>query len=140
MKYLMFFFFFFFFLMIRRPPRSTLFPYTTLFRSQGAAPRPHHRGAEHQAARAAPGTRARSPARGAEEALRRRPRPPGRHPRVHGVPRPVKPEETLSAQEIDALMSAVRTGTVAVTPGASRPSSDVVRYNFRRPNRVSKEQ
>src|SRR2546422_7220687 len=28
--------FFFFFLMIRRPPRSTLFPYTTLFRSQVA--------------------------------------------------------------------------------------------------------
>src|SRR5258708_13074187 len=27
------FFFSFFFLMIRRPPRSTLFPYTTLFRS-----------------------------------------------------------------------------------------------------------
>src|SRR5215203_7126547 len=39
-------FFFFFFLMIRRPPRSTLFPYTTLFRSRrgsswcGRAPRP----------------------------------------------------------------------------------------------------
>src|SRR6266536_3840000 len=30
-----FFLFFFFFLMIRRPPRSTLFPYTTLFRSRG---------------------------------------------------------------------------------------------------------
>src|SRR5256886_16095731 len=32
--------FFFFFLMIRRPPRSTLFPYTTLFRSfaQGITP------------------------------------------------------------------------------------------------------
>src|SRR5574341_1982616 len=30
------FFLFFFFLMIRRPPRSTLFPYTTLFRSLGA--------------------------------------------------------------------------------------------------------
>src|SRR5258707_8583957 len=29
--------FFFFFLMIRRPPRSTLFPYTTLFRSQACA-------------------------------------------------------------------------------------------------------
>src|SRR5438034_10464757 len=28
-------FFFFFFLTIRRPPRSTLFPYTTLFRSIG---------------------------------------------------------------------------------------------------------
>src|SRR5258708_21790803 len=30
---LFFLFFLFFFLMIRRPPRSTLFPYTTLFRS-----------------------------------------------------------------------------------------------------------
>src|SRR2546429_3132506 len=30
---LILFVFFFFFLMIRRPPRSTLFPYTTLFRS-----------------------------------------------------------------------------------------------------------
>src|SRR5256885_15971122 len=45
------FFFIFFFLMIRRPPRSTLFPYTTLFRSQkvrrpsrpGAAPGAAHR-------------------------------------------------------------------------------------------------
>src|SRR6266540_4932944 len=53
---------FFFFLMIRRPPRSTLFPYTTLFRSPApcggvarladvgqegarAARLPHHRGA-----------------------------------------------------------------------------------------------
>src|SRR5471030_3482923 len=33
---------FFFFLMIRRPPRSTLFPYTTLFRSPGL-----HRGRAH---------------------------------------------------------------------------------------------
>src|SRR3989449_11501908 len=31
-------FFFFFFLMIRRPPRSTLFPYTTLFRSKAELP------------------------------------------------------------------------------------------------------
>src|SRR6266496_6234561 len=29
---------FFFFLMIRRPPRSTLFPYTTLFRSRRLGP------------------------------------------------------------------------------------------------------
>src|SRR6266480_3151968 len=40
----LFFFFCFFFLMIRRPPRSTLFPYTTLFRSghhlDGAVARP----------------------------------------------------------------------------------------------------
>src|SRR6266511_4494931 len=31
---------FFFFLMIRRPPRSTLFPYTTLFRSRPAVADP----------------------------------------------------------------------------------------------------
>src|SRR5947209_20439302 len=30
--------YFFFFLMIRRPPRSTLFPYTTLFRSRPSGP------------------------------------------------------------------------------------------------------
>src|SRR5690606_41596143 len=30
-------YFLFFFLMIRRPPRSTLFPYTTLFRSEARA-------------------------------------------------------------------------------------------------------
>src|SRR5215469_17930440 len=36
MYFAFFLFFFFFFLMIRRPPRSTLFPYTTLFRSHWA--------------------------------------------------------------------------------------------------------
>src|SRR6267154_2016997 len=43
-------FFFFFFLMIRRPPRSTLFPYTTLFRSRdrrGSPRRAPHRGQVH---------------------------------------------------------------------------------------------
>src|SRR6266496_6272026 len=34
LPYFFIFFLFFFFLMIRRPPRSTLFPYTTLFRSR----------------------------------------------------------------------------------------------------------
>src|SRR5437868_12469187 len=48
-------FYFFFFLMIRRPPRSTLFPYTTLFRSS----RPRTRVA---------------PGRGRARALRRGPR------------------------------------------------------------------
>src|SRR5260370_17568400 len=37
-------FLFFFFLMIRRPPRSTLFPYTTLFRSLRAPARPQGAG------------------------------------------------------------------------------------------------
>src|SRR5216684_636451 len=36
MLFLVLVFFFFFFLMIRRPPRSTLFPYTTLFRPDRA--------------------------------------------------------------------------------------------------------
>src|SRR6266496_6068071 len=45
---------FFFFLMIRRPPRSTLFPYTTLFRSHGPAARPGPRRAPR--ASAAPGS------------------------------------------------------------------------------------
>src|SRR3712207_7340392 len=40
----------FFFLMIRRPPRSTLFPYTTLFRSRGADAR--HLDLGHAALRA----------------------------------------------------------------------------------------
>src|SRR5215510_15170703 len=52
-------FFFVFFLMIRRPPRSTLFPYTTLFRSPRRSARsrglparrpraaPHRRSEEH---------------------------------------------------------------------------------------------
>src|SRR5256885_3378251 len=35
-------FFFFFFLMIRRPPRSTLFPYTTLFRSRATGVHDFH--------------------------------------------------------------------------------------------------
>src|SRR5215211_8994273 len=47
----LFLFIFFFFLMIRRPPRSTLFPYTTLFRSRRCfrrlGERPHHAAQDH---------------------------------------------------------------------------------------------
>src|SRR3712207_8656132 len=42
--------FFFFFLMIRRPPRSTLFPYTTLFRSVRCRSHPARDWAERDAA------------------------------------------------------------------------------------------
>src|SRR5260363_460344 len=45
---------FFFFLMIRRPPRSTLFPYTTLFRSEVVDPQA---GQQDLAARDAAGWR-----------------------------------------------------------------------------------
>src|SRR5258707_14247109 len=51
------FLFFFFFLMIRRPPRSTLFPYTTLFRSRGSIRVPRR---SRRATRAAPGCASRS--------------------------------------------------------------------------------
>src|SRR2546425_9601842 len=45
----------FFFLMIRRPPRSTLFPYTTLFRSRQVSPaRPRRSAVPHRSARRAP--------------------------------------------------------------------------------------
>src|SRR5258707_15658651 len=52
--------FFFFFLMIRRPPRSTLFPYTTLFRSSRNGP-------------PAPAARPRSPSRGSPSRCPRAP-------------------------------------------------------------------
>src|SRR3712207_7004780 len=44
----------FFFLMIRRPPRSTLFPYTTLFRSTGATSSSSRGGSRLMAAAALP--------------------------------------------------------------------------------------
>src|SRR2546427_9298891 len=44
---------FFFFLMIRRPPRSTLFPYTTLFRSRAEPQQELAERDDAQAARAA---------------------------------------------------------------------------------------
>src|SRR5690349_23339546 len=60
----------FFFLMIRRPPRSTLFPYTTLFRS-GPVTSP----AEAAPRKAAAG--AQEPAHRARRVHRPPPRPPG---------------------------------------------------------------
>src|SRR3989475_5875358 len=58
--------FLFFFLMIRRPPRSTLFPYTTLFRSR------------HVVRLRAPGGRGGRGRSRLEIALARVPRPPAR--------------------------------------------------------------
>src|SRR3989449_2787715 len=55
----------FFFLMIRRPPRSTLFPYTTLFRSP---PVPHARGPRGVSRRLLPPP---VPGRGAGPGIRR---------------------------------------------------------------------
>src|SRR5687768_17847524 len=57
-------FFFFFFLMIRRPPRSTLFPYTTLFRS---VPSPSGDGEAIQGANLSASARASTRAKRSEE-------------------------------------------------------------------------
>src|SRR5256886_15103428 len=65
----------FFFLMIRRPPRSTLFPYTTLFRSLDRG-----EGDEHRSAR-----RARAQGSGAV-------------PRVHPVSLPVGQDRPAGAE------------------------------------------
>src|SRR2546426_8147472 len=67
---------FFFFLMIRRPPRSTLFPYTTLFRS--------HRGAERvEPLAAAPREVVLVHVGGVEDRLRREQAEPAQEP--HGL-------------------------------------------------------
>src|SRR5688572_31917796 len=76
--------------MIRRPPRSTLFPYTTLFRSQGAAAVAGAGGAAAAgAAHAAPLAGGRAAARGrigARGEPRRRIAPDGAGGRRHGGP------------------------------------------------------
>src|SRR5688572_32710139 len=63
-----------FFLMIRRPPRSTLFPYTTLFRSGGLPARAHGRDPRGRYRRGHPARRERLAHRGG-----RRRRDPIRH-------------------------------------------------------------
>src|SRR2546422_5432175 len=59
--------------MIRRPPRSTLFPYTTLFRSdvRGQLPRPVREGAEPRLAVLRPDVHAQRGGGAALDALRR---------------------------------------------------------------------
>src|SRR3712207_8154052 len=65
----------FFFLMIRRPPRSTLFPYTTLFRSQGRLPRAaRRRGLRRRRARRRGGRRVRAQRRRVRRPRRTAPR------------------------------------------------------------------
>src|SRR3989441_7989000 len=58
--------------MIRRPPRSTLFPYTTLFRSQHAAQHEQRAGAAHHAEIEQLGHRPGAPLVGVEHLVERR--------------------------------------------------------------------
>src|SRR3712207_7619185 len=62
----------FFFLMIRRPPRSTLFPYTTLFRSPASGDGSRERGRRASAGSAPRRGAARATAQGSDRAHRRR--------------------------------------------------------------------
>src|SRR3712207_7103868 len=81
-----------FFLMIRRPPRSTLFPYTTLFRSRGRGVRRSQRRSHGLL-----------PPRGVRP--RRRPRPGEPHLRdVRVVPRPGR-EHVRSEEHTSELQS-----------------------------------
>src|SRR2546427_12082494 len=78
---------FFFFLMIRRPPRSTLFPYTTLFRSRALAgdpARPHCRQRERllHGRRRTPGRLRRRPRRADRRGARARRRRRRKDPRA----------------------------------------------------------
>src|SRR2546427_9126804 len=100
--------------MIRRPPRSTLFPYTTLFRSRPVPARPARQGA--------------AAARGAGAALRARPRPgarPADRPdaaRAQGgrglisgvalVSKPGGPDGPTSHDVVDTVRQAVGTDRV----------------------------
>src|SRR3712207_8305435 len=103
-----------FFLMIRRPPRSTLFPYTTLFRSAGAAVGGH--GAGRGAAAGRPG--------GA--GVRGEPRRPGgRRPRRRPVDR--SEEHTSELQSPQYLVCRLLLAKKKTTPSAA-PSSAALAY------------
>src|SRR3989449_11189064 len=87
----------FFFLMIRRPPRSTLFPYTTLFRSDLEARRRLDRGVDDIRA-------AVLEQRVADRDLRPEPAPGGRRrPRRGRDPRPCR--ERCDERELAALLA-----------------------------------
>src|SRR2546426_7885256 len=102
-----------FFLMIRRPPRSTLFPYTTLFRSPGPT---RDRGPRARAARARRVRAGQAAARGA---------PAGRDRHDRGGPhRGVLPERGARARRLrgDGVRGDVRALPVPVPdPRAARP-------------------
>src|SRR5256885_16857794 len=108
----------FFFLMIRRPPRSTLFPYTTLFRSRHGLLRTvpallRRDGADRSAvgADSPPRTRPAGP---------RRPAPPGRR-HDPGAPRPPGGSAGLPA---DAHRGPVRGRRAGTRPGPDQPDPD----------------
>src|SRR2546430_10610040 len=132
--------FLFFFLMIRRPPRSTLFPYTTLFRSEHARLRARrgghapalgreggHRAPFHAGARDRSVRERRRAARASARAPRRRARPPLARrggPGAGAARAYVAPSHGGAA---DGHPAVARCG--AGRPGGSRPVSSRRRYS-----------
>src|SRR2546422_11576406 len=106
--------------MIRRPPRSTLFPYTTLFRSVLE----HGRGA--RAARRDRGADVRGRERGARHGVRPAPAVPGRaargapQPRILGPPGETDPADAGRPGEARAGARDERPGRQAGAAQASR--------------------
>src|SRR2546422_11401907 len=96
--------FLFFFLMIRRPPRSTLFPYTTLFRSR--------RGEELAAAVVREDQEVHGPARGLQ--------PGGRRADAHAEGEAQDRVQQVHEHDRGAVPLTVLAGKVAVVTGASR--------------------
>src|SRR5215216_7789765 len=96
----------FFFLMIRRPPRSTLFPYTTLFRSRGRPPDQPAAGNDSGTDRRAGGRRAAHTRAGAaiSGTARQRPGSAGerhrRRPRAQPLARPAVRRDHLRLHPI----------------------------------------
>src|SRR2546425_1661282 len=86
--------------MIRRPPRSTLFPYTTLFRSRygtrAARGRDRSLGADHPVARRDGARRARDESPGVHD--------PAAHRGRDDIPRPRSEEHTSELQSLAYLV------------------------------------
>src|ERR1051325_5738112 len=123
--------------MIRRPPRATLFPYTTLFRSQRRAPRLRRRACARRRAPPRPPPRRRGSARAARRRDRKyvrtgaRAQPVVRRPLPalllgRGVPdlEPPAPLRRLAARLGRLLLARGRPAPLPRAAGAHRPRRD----------------
>src|SRR5256886_7053566 len=119
----------FFFLMIRRPPRSTLFPYTTLFRSPAGDRRPPGAGRESGATAVAAVHGERDP-----RAARWRGRPPRRRVGRRRAARPIPCERISGERDGRRAHPAVRRrgGTGRRPPHRARPRAADVACRLRR--------
>src|SRR2546430_3102336 len=112
----MHFFLFFFFLMIRRPPKSTLFPYTPLFRS-GLARREEARRRDRAATAARPPAGRRG--RGGYRAPAAAPGPPRVHRRHDRAARSARPRQWPRSGPAPRLARGAAEALRAAGPGTA---------------------